>query len=56
MIGYKPLLIGLNTDQIKNSINISLNEKVILHLGINKDDIIAKFWMKVIQIKKKAFI
>jgi hypothetical protein len=52
MIGYKPLLIGLKADQIKNGKNISLNEKVILHLGINKDDIIAKLWMKVNQIKK----
>jgi hypothetical protein len=52
MIGYKPLLIGLKANQIKNGKNISLNEKVILHLGINKDDIIAKLWMKVNQIKK----
>jgi flavin reductase (DIM6/NTAB) family NADH-FMN oxidoreductase RutF len=47
MLGYKPLLIGLNTNQIKIDENFPSGKEITLYLGLNEHDIFAKLRLKV---------
>ncbi len=49
MLGYNPLLIGFESNQIEINGNHSSKKKIILRLGKNENEIIAKLWMEEFQ-------